>query len=489
MKKPMCLAAAFCFALAISPSVQPRSSSNLNEVIIGNMLTKLQRIVRVPALSVAVVRKGKLEAAVTIGKKDITNQYEATVDTAFRLASVSKVVGATMLAKLVQDGYLEPEAPIKTYLPNLPEHFGEITTLQLLAHTSGLPHYQALDSTISSQHYLTAQDTLTAVGSRPLLATPGEQYLYSSHGYTLLGALYEEVTQKPLHQSTREFIHELTGLETPMLEDVTRRNSNQSNAFELRVDGPGTIKRHDQSYSPFGTGFIATASDLAMFGNAVLNSAVLNDETRQMMFTPVELPHSGTTGTYLYMVGFGWRVGIDYAARRVVHHSGITQGARSALILYPEADLSVAILSNASWTAQIERTAFSIADILLETQSISPASGEYTFTGSFDGVPIEGFLRCYSDGGECVFSDHAGALSQWLTGFNYSSQQTASWPALLAVTDTEAVIKLITTVGFADLRIAPDDCKDLCYVTEFGDARKLKLKFVNRFRSDHISEH
>jgi len=487
MKGPLCLATAFCVFLIFSPSVHPQSGSNPSEVIIEKMLTKLQHINRVPALSVAVVRKGRLEAVVTVGEKDIANHFEATPATAFRLASVSKVVGATMLAKLLQDGYLDPDVPISFYLPNLPEHYGEITTLQLLAHISGLPHYQARDSTISSHHYLTAHDTLASVGNRSLLGTPGEQYEYSSHGYTILGALYEAVTQRPIRQSTRDFIIEFTGLKTPMLEDVTQRNSFQSNVFELDADGPRTVKHHDQSFSPFGTGFIATASDLAMFGNAVLNSTALSDQTRQMMFTPVDLPHSAMTGTYLYKVAFGWRVGTDHAGRRVAHHTGITQGARSALILYPDDDLTVAILSNASWTAQMERTGFYIADVILEAQSISQTSGEYKFTGNFNDEPIEGFLRCSSNGGECSFSDNAGALSQWLSDFNYSNKQAVNWPALLALTGTEPVIKLITTVGFSDLRMAPDDCSDLCYQTEFGHARKLKLKFAKDFRPGHAN--
>ena len=168
------------------------------EQIIEKMLVDLISINQVPAHSVAIAMDGRILAQVTVGEKDIRNHIAATPDTTFRLASVSKVIGATMLAKLVQDGSLDPDKPIGQCMPGLQQQYQALTTTQLLAHISGMPHYQPGDALIAATHYDSAVEALGSVGNRPLQEKPGEEYLYSSHGYTILSALYETITGKPV---------------------------------------------------------------------------------------------------------------------------------------------------------------------------------------------------------------------------------------------------------------------------------------------------
>jgi CubicO group peptidase (beta-lactamase class C family) len=475
----------FCACPGASPAVTVTSEagtphcSNDAAALVTDLLLDLQNTTAVPAFSVAVVKNGLMQLAVAVGEVDNRNHFGAASNHSFRLASVSKVVGATMLARLVQQGKLNPNAPLGNYLPDVYENYREITTAQLLAHTSGLPHYQAKDATIAMTHYDNATEAAQSVGQRELLSPPGSEYSYSSHGYTLAGAVYESIDGQNLTLAIPEFLSALTGRATPMLEDVTQRNKARSNVFEITSGKAVTAKPRDQSYSPFATGFIATASDLAKFGDAVLHSDAIEEETRELLFTPIHLANGGKTGTYLYEVAFGWRVGTDTAGRRVFHHAGVTQGARSVLILYPDDGLSIALLSNASWTAQIERTGFSIADIILDQQTESVETGVFRYSGTFEESKIAGKLECSETPGQCRFSDENGALSQWLRQYSPEPEDIKDWPAQVVAGTAGKVIKIATSVGFVDLALKRNSPVSNCFDAPLGRARTLQVCFAD----------
>ena len=445
--------------------------------IVTEILFDIREQTAVPAYSVAIVRDGQLVISSTVGEIDTANQISALPEHQFRLASVSKLIGATMLALLVQQGELDPEAPISDYIADLPEQYRGLTTLQLLTHTSGMPHYQARDALRGETHYTSAIEALASVGDRPLLSAPGASYQYSSHGYTILSALHETVTGDPLVESVPGFVESLSGRSAPALEYHPRQGAQQSKVFDVGADCATTLQPRDQSFSPFGTGFVSSAVDLAHFGDAVLHSPLIDPETRSLLFRPVRLSNGEKIGDYLYEVAFGWRVGKDWSDRTVYHHAGATQGARSVLILYPEFGLSIAFLSNASWTSGIERTGFALANIVLENQSRVMFDGQRDFTGSFDGREISGTLHC--DQGSCRFSDNQGPLTEWLMRYSPHKDAQTDWPVLLVDGDGGPALDIATTVGVVELRRVTDQSNDEVFQTEISNGRELVVRFSN----------
>ena len=455
-------------------SVGAAANDSASEIV-TEILSDIREQTAVPAYSVAIVRDGQLVISSTVGEIDTENHIGAKPEHLFRLASVSKLMGATMLALLVQQGALDPEAPISDYLADLPEQYRDLTTLQLLTHTSGMPHYQARDALRGQTHYASAIEALASVGDRALLSTPGSSYLYSSHGYTILSALHETVSGDRLVESVPEFVESLSGRSSPALENHQRQDSLQSKLFDVGANGSTTLQPRDQSFSPFGTGFVSTAVDLAHFGDAVLHSPRIDPETRSLLFRPVRLSNGEKTGDYLYEVAFGWRVGKDTAGRTVYHHAGATQGARSVLILYPEYGLSVVFLSNAAWTAGIERTGFALASITLEDQSRVMFDGQRDFTGSFDGREISGALQC--DKGSCRFSDRQGALTEWLVRYSPHKEVQLDWPVVLVDGEGGPALLIATTVGIVELQRLIDPSKADIFQAEISNGRKLVVQF------------
>ena len=118
----------------------------------------------------------------------------------FRIASISKVITAIVVLQLVEAGQLGLDDPVGTRLAGLAgaavadPNVASITVRQLLAHTSGLPTYEAVffrgrvDSCPAAAQYGL---------SRGLHSPPGTQYVYSNLNYCLLGLLVEDIAGRP----------------------------------------------------------------------------------------------------------------------------------------------------------------------------------------------------------------------------------------------------------------------------------------------------
>ena len=99
----------------------------------------------IPAMSVAVIRNGEIVWSEAFGKANLETGDAATRDTKFRLASVSKLFAADIAAMLDEEGVLDLDADIRTYLPQFPDKGAPITLRQLLGHIAGIRHYDPKD--------------------------------------------------------------------------------------------------------------------------------------------------------------------------------------------------------------------------------------------------------------------------------------------------------------------------------------------------------
>jgi CubicO group peptidase (beta-lactamase class C family) len=331
----------------------------------------------------------------------------------------------------------------------------------LAAHTSGIPHYQDVDSERGGVRFSTAADAVGIFSGRTLLAEPGSAYNYSSYGYTLLSAVVEESAGEPfLDYVARVLLHDLD------IGPDLGGDPHATIAYDFTGTGAMTlVPPHDYSYSWGGAGFRGSSRDLALFGARVLSGAIISPAAREMMWTPAML----NDGSVVMedrdaAVGLGWRIGRDQDGARIVHHAGVTDGARSALVLYPEEGDSVSVLSNARWTASIEQTAMMLAApfrIAATANSGTPCPLTATrYEGHFGTAAIRGAARFELDGGVCRGRISAtNAFGVWLNSF---PQRDAAELEIIAVSSDGALTRaaLVTPVGVYDLRATTDSAHE-----------------------------
>src|SRR5262249_43606067 len=93
----------------------------------------------IPALALTVVEQGEILRAEAYGVANLEWDAPATPDTTFQLASATKLLTATLLMLLVEEGAIGLDVPIPEYLRQAPPHWGTITIRHLASHTSGVP--------------------------------------------------------------------------------------------------------------------------------------------------------------------------------------------------------------------------------------------------------------------------------------------------------------------------------------------------------------
>lgn len=424
----------------------------------------------VPGMSAAVVRDGRVLWTGTAGYRDRERRLPVEPSTSFRLASVSKLVTVTAAMRLFDRGALDLDAPVQRYMPQLRLPWGPISARQLAAHTSGIPHYQAIDEDRGGRHFATVPDAVAIFADRDLLFAPGTGYNYSSYGYTLLSAAIEARAGVSFLQFVARDV--TNGLD--IRPDLHPDPANDSIAYEF-VDGvPAQAAAHDYSYSWGGAGFRGSAPDVARFGARVLDTQFLSARARAAMWTPTRLIDGAAVADRGDLIGFGWRIASDSNGERIVHHAGVAIGARSALLLYPDRGESVSLLSNAVWVSDIKDTAAILAmPFHLETDAESTACPVHStrYEGQFGDKAISGPARFSVVEGICRGElDADNAAGTW---FNAFPQANAERFPVIALTANGGLDRaaLVTPAGTYDFRRQPDGS----LVADLSPSRRLTV--------------
>lgn len=457
---------AFCLSLALphlsnareisvrdtaspAPRVDARASS-----LSSRILAAIVEANGVPGMSAAVWRNDAIAWSGYSGYRNVEQKLPVDGQTIFRLASVSKIFAATAAAKLMADGKLDVEAPVSSIVDYLPQ-WPPFTSVELAAHTSGMPHYQPVDEGRGKIKFATVREAVDLLRGRELLFAPSERFSYSSWGYTLLTAAVEESSNRSYLQYLSE---EITSNLTIVPDATAEGNPNASIAYEFSDGVVRAAAPHDYSYSWGGAGLGATAPDLVRFGGRLMAGKIVSAPTLNWMLTPAKLRDGSQVVDRGSTVGFGWRSGRDLDGDRTAHHAGVTVGARSALVLYPDLGIGVSVLSNASWVSSIEQTAMMLAapfkPIVASEPVVCPTQA-VAYKGEYEGKTLAGTAHVVVEDGACTATlSVSNAFGDWLNSFMQKDAETIKLIGL----DLDGGFSraaLVTPAGVYDLRAQP----------------------------------
>lgn len=419
------------------------------------ILEALAQVNGVPGMGAAVWRDGAVIWEGQAGWADVEARRPVDRGTVFRLASVSKVIAATAAARLAEQGRLDLDAPIRQSLPWLNNDWPDINARQLAAHISGMAHYNDLDrATLGPIHFADTRQAVDWFSDRPLLTEPGEAYEYSSWGYVLIQAQIEAASGQTFNDYLTD---EITAGLTVRADGTDTSDAEASRPYTFLPDGSVEPARYwDMSYTWAGGGLAATAPDLATWGGRVLDGQVVGREMFESLLVPQHLNSGEPVGEDGYQVGFGWRTQTDRDGRRLAHHAGVTEGARSALVLYPDQRTSSVILSNAIWVSSIVSVAEMLAAPFLPEGAAgqAPCPVEATrYRGLYRGEVIEGAARFELEDGVCSGELSVGGTALG-TALNGVVQPDVDVLPVIGVSADGGLgqAALVTPVGLYDLR-------------------------------------
>ncbi len=380
--RKLSLAGLFLFCLIEVPKAQHLSSQIEKAEF---LLQQHQVQTNTPGVQVAVLKNGELIWSEAFGYADIEHSKALQTSTPMRVASVSKPMTSMVLGKLVEDGVLDLDEDIRTYVPEYPDKGATITARHLAASTSGIRHYTAEDPEYNHIHYSSVIDALAPFKNDALLFEPGTDYHYSSYGWVLLSVVMERASGVPFQKLMQSNWADLgmhnTYLDHPDFhpEEISTQYIREKEGFLKQLFSRNDTERiaapkENRSFMYAGGGYLSTAEDLVKMGWKLISGENLNNSTVEMLFQDQKL-ENGTRTQY----GLGWEVGISRTGTAVVFHSGGMSSARSHLVIYPEENLVLAILMNTGDHVFFnEREAQTIAELFLnkneEVDTIKKAS-------------------------------------------------------------------------------------------------------------------
>ena len=286
----------------------------------------------VPGLSIAVAVKGQVVFAKGFGFADVERQVPAEPKDYFRLASVSKPITATLIFELVEQGKLNIDNPVRQIVPELPAH--HIYRIRdLLCHQSGVRHYGIEPRLINYPNSFAA---LTRFDKDALLFTPGEKYSYSTHAFTILGAVIEKTVKKPFRTYLKE---RLSAWNIEGVGCETGANPNRTKVYAKVQNANKAANRDDLSWKFPGGGMEATAIGLCRLGLAIREGKILKPATLKEMWT-FQKPRTGES-----TMALGWTIANPNGPIAATH-GGSQLGSNSFWRVQINDDTVVVVLSN-----------------------------------------------------------------------------------------------------------------------------------------------
>ena len=271
-------------ALPAEVALHPELTARLDSIVEAGIASGAA-----PGAALAVGRWGRLVHLKGYGKIDWAEDAPAVTDsTLWDLASVTKVVGTTTAAMILEEeGRLSLERSVASYLPELddPAKAG-ISVRMLLTHQGGLEAFARLFT-----EYRGREQYLEQINKRPLAYAPGTRTLYSDWDLILAQLVIERVTQQPLDQFLREKVFLPLGMYDtgfnpdaalkPGIAATERNNQGRGGLIHGEVHDPnawamGGVAGH--------AGLFSSARDLAVFAQMLLNGGQYAG--RQILFRP-----------------------------------------------------------------------------------------------------------------------------------------------------------------------------------------------------------
>lgn len=294
--------------------------------------------------SALVAYKGRVLFSGGYGLANREEGIPAGARTRYRLASVTKPLTSLGVLRLVAAGKLSLDASVCDYLDNCPPAWGPVRIVDLLSQTSGLANFTDFaEFPTFEQRPATPDEVLARFRDLPLGFAPGTVYQYTNSNYVVLARVIERVSGQSYESYMRQELFaplgmDDTGLDPGDFGPLGGTRGYSGGALDIPLDVSNL----------YGAGDLySTVEDLLKLATALDEGRVIPADLAARMVTPVQ-------GQY----ALGWMIG-QRGPYRLVYHPGSMSGAATWFGRFPDAGVTIVVLSN-DYYANV----FAVADFL-----------------------------------------------------------------------------------------------------------------------------
>ena len=296
---------------------------------------------------VLIARNGKVLFARPYGMANLELDVPNTLETKFRLASITKQFTAAAILILQERGKLSVNDKLCTYLPDCPPLWKGITIHQLLTHSSGIYSFtESPDTARYDPLPMPVLDTVALFKDKPLDFAPGTGFHYSDSGYLLLGYIVERASGEKYEDFMSEKIYQPLQMQNSGYDHPWNILKHRAQGYAVK-SGSTVNSAYMQMDTPLGGGSqYSTVGDLLLWDQALYGESFLSRASLTAMFTPnsANVPQEwlvGEKGGY----GYGWMIE-QLFGRKLYVHGGLINGFSTIIMRYPEDRTLVVALRN-----------------------------------------------------------------------------------------------------------------------------------------------
>ena len=313
-----------------------------------------------PSVSACIIKNGSIVWSKGYGYADINKGIKATENTIYLIASITKTITATAIMQLWEQGLFNLDDDVNDYLPfslrnpNYPDI--PITFRMLLAHHSSLSdrmfslyvYFSILNLPIEFLEQCLVPGGIFYRSKYWLDTPPGEQLIYSSIGFEVLGYLVELLSGQPLDKYCKEHIFDPLEMQNTSFEKSYFDLNNLARPYIWFLNRTYIPLVHYKIEKDASGGIRTSIMDLSHFlianmnGGVYNNNQILAEETVQLMRTR-QYPGNDSTNRYTY--GLGWRISVRHMDNSY-GHPGAMPGALTSMYYFLENSTGIIFFSN-----------------------------------------------------------------------------------------------------------------------------------------------
>jgi CubicO group peptidase (beta-lactamase class C family) len=313
----------------------------------------------IPGCSVAVLEKGQVAFSRGFGTKGLGSSDPVDDRTLYRIGSNTKALTALAVLRLVDDGKVNLDAAVTTYIPNLAiggTYLASLTIRDLLTHQSGLSDDGVFDTAPDDSALLTYFTSSQVSQTEYFMDPPGTFYNYSNSNFMLAGLVAEQVGGVHYRQAMHDRVFAPLGMtRTFFLPSEAIADGDVSagvtDGSYGNPAGPVKVDAYDNAYSrPAGFAF-ASVLDYARFLGFLYagNTSVLSStQHAAMQGRQVDTREAGDIASYGFGIenDSGFYLGSDYYTTTLITHGGLIPGYESNYFLLPASGWGIVVFCN-----------------------------------------------------------------------------------------------------------------------------------------------
>jgi CubicO group peptidase (beta-lactamase class C family) len=321
----------------------------------------------IPGIAIAITSKKDIIYSKAFGVKNVQTKEKLQLWNTFHIASISKTFAATAIMQLFEQGKIDINKPLVTYLPYFrlnDERFKVITIKQMLNHTSGMPDVQDYEWEKAVTDDSAAEMYVRILANEKMISEPGIEYHYSNIAYDV----FAEVIAKVSGMSFETYVKKNILIPLEMYESsFYLPDIKQSLRTSPHIGKPARVSGvypYNRMHAPSST-LNTNVLELSHWAIANMNEGkykaarILSAATHSMMMTPTFT----TSKERKRSIGLSWFM-YPYRGMMNYEHGGRDLGYKSMLTLSPEKEIGIIILCNIE-AIHMDNTRNKVMDILL----------------------------------------------------------------------------------------------------------------------------